>query len=168
MNQFFEQNHKLIYQYWISPDELKGITVLDLGSQTGWLGEYCMQHGASEYVGVDIDEDHVLNARRNYPNLAFHHTGLEDYITESIAEGRMFDIAVISRTIQGIQNQASMLQNLSKITNKIVIEAGVPINAPAYQLLEILKSVKLPALGDKNKEELSLFPTLNLIPWFTV
>jgi hypothetical protein len=68
---------------------------------------------------------------------------LEDYIIESIAEGRMFDITVISRTIQGIQNQVTMLQNLSKITKKIVIESGVPLNDPAYQLLEILKTIKL-------------------------
>jgi hypothetical protein len=77
---------------------------------------------------------------------------LEDYVLESIAEGRMFDITVISRTIHGIQNQATMLQNLSKITKKIVIESGVPLNAPAYQLLEILKTVEL---TDSLKEQVN-------------
>lgn len=151
MNTFFEENHKLVFQEWISPSELNGATVLDLGSQTGWLGEYCVLHGAKDYVGVDIDKYHIDEARADYPDLKFVHMDLEDYVLESIKENRMFDITVISRTIQGVQNQATVLQNISKITNKIVIESGVPINRPAYSLLTILNSLELP---DEKKQEI--------------
>jgi hypothetical protein len=151
MNNFFEQNHKLIYQEWISPSELNNSAILDLGSQTGWLGEYCMLHGSKEYVGVEIDEYHINDSRNHYPNLKFYHMDLEDYVCESVKENRFFDIVVISRTIHGIQNQISLLQNLSKITNKVVIETGVPVNTPAYRLLEILKDFDL---DDKQKNEI--------------
>lgn len=141
MNNFFKDNHKLIYQDWIHPDELLGASVLDLGSQTGWLGEYCVANGAREYVGVEINEYHFLDSRANYPSLTFFHMDLEDYVSKCLTENKIFDIVVISRTIHGIQNQVTMLQNLSKITKKIVIESGVPVNTPAYRLLEILKTI---------------------------
>lgn len=143
MNEFFKENHKLIFQEWISPSELKNASILDLGSQTGWLGEYCMLHGASNYVGVEIDKFHIDDAKANYPNLTFYHMDLEDYVRQCVDQKSFFDIVVISRTIHGVLNQVTLLQNLSKITNKVVIETGVPINSPAHKLLEILKSVNL-------------------------
>jgi hypothetical protein len=144
MNNFFEENHKLVFQEWIHPDEAADSTILDLGSQTGWLGEYCMLHNAKDYVGVEIDEFHIIDARSNYPNLTFFHMDLEDYVKNCVTEKKVFDIVVISRTLQGIQNQITLLQNLSKITNKIVLETGVPPNYTANRLLEILKTVSLP------------------------
>lgn len=144
MNNFFEDHHKLVFQEWIHPDEVANSTILDLGSQTGWLGGYCMFHNAKEYVGVEIDEYHVLDARASYPNLTFLHMDLEDYVRNCVIEKKVFDIIVISRTIHGVQNQVTLLQNLSKITNKIVLETGVPPNSAAHQLLEILKIINLP------------------------
>ncbi len=152
MNKFFEENHRLIFQEWIDPSELKNAKVLDLGSQTGWLGEYCVEHGAIEYVGVDIDEWHLNKAKENYPNLTFVLMDLEDYIKDCITEKKYFDIAVVSRTMQGVTNQIQMLQHLSKITNKIVLETGVPINFPAYRLLEILKDIEL---SEEHKKEIN-------------
>lgn len=143
MNKFFEENHELVYQEWISPEELKNAKVLDLGSQTAWLGEYCMLHGAAEYTGVDIDDYHNTHARLFYPNFTIVTIDLEDYVTDCVREQRIFDIVVISRTIHGIQNQATLLQNISRITNNVVIESGVPINKPAYQLLELLRTFNL-------------------------
>jgi ubiquinone/menaquinone biosynthesis C-methylase UbiE len=143
MNKFFNDNHKLVFQEWIDPSELKGATVLDLGSQTGWLGEYCIEHGASEYVGVEIDEYHVKDAQVHYPNLTFFHMDLEDYVDLCVKEYKTFDIVVISRTIHGIQNQMSLLQDLSKISKKIIIESGVPLNQPFFKLLEIVKNISL-------------------------
>jgi ubiquinone/menaquinone biosynthesis C-methylase UbiE len=150
MNNFFEKNYKLVFQEWISPNELKNNSVLDLGSQTGWLGEYCMANGASEYVGVEIDEFHINDSRQHYPNLTFFHMDLEDYVDLCVKEYKTFDIAVISRTLQGIQNQMTLLQKLSKITKKIVLETGVPTNEPIYKLMTILKNY---TLTDDHKEE---------------
>lgn len=143
MNNFFQENHELVYQEWISPEELKNVKVLDLGSQTAWLGEYCMLHGAAEYTGVDIDEEHNTHARFFYPNFTIVTMDLENYVNDCVREQRIFDIVVISRTIQGIQNQVTLLQKLSKISNKIVIETGVPVNKAAYQLLELLRTFNL-------------------------
>jgi hypothetical protein len=152
MNNFFEENHELVYQEWISPEELKNAKVLDLGSQTAWLGEYCMMHGAAEYTGVDIDDYHNNHARLFYPNFTIVTMDLEDYVKDCVKEQRIFDIVVISRTIQGIQNQATLLQNISKITNNVVIESGVPINKPAYMLAGILRTFDL---TEKQKSEIA-------------
>lgn len=151
MNDFFKENCKLIFQEWINPSEIKDSRILDLGSQTGWLGEYCTLHNVKEYVGVEIDEYHISAARKNYPNLTFYHMDLEEYVSNCISQNNFFDIVVISRTIQGIQNQITLLKNLSKITNKVVLETGVPLNQPAYDLLQILKTVDL---SDTHKGEI--------------
>lgn len=143
MNEFFRDNHKLVFEEWISPSELKGARVLDLGSQTGWLGEYCLEHGAAEYVGVEIDEYHIQDARTNYPNLTFFHMDLEDYVLQCVQNKKMFDIIVISRTIHGVHSQIALIQNMCKIANKVVLETGVPINYAAHKLLEILRSLNL-------------------------
>ena len=116
MNKFFEENHNLVYQEWIHSDELKNAKVLDLGSQTAWLGEYCMLHGAAEYTGVDIDNYDNNHARLCYPDFTIITMDLEDYVKDCVKEQRIFDIVIISRTIQGIQDQATLLQNISKIT----------------------------------------------------
>lgn len=143
MNEFFRDNHKLVFQEWIAPEELPGASVLDLGSQTGWLGEYCLEHGASEYVGVEINKFHVDEAVANYPELTFFHMDLEEYVANAVKENKKFDITVISRTIHGVLNQTTLLQNLSKISNKVIIESGVPVDPPAYKLLRLLKNIDL-------------------------
>jgi hypothetical protein len=143
MNNFFKENHKLVFQEWLDPNEIANLTVLDLGSQTGWLGGYCMEHGVKEYIGVDIDELWINRSRADYPSLTFVHMDLEDYLTDCINESKFFDIVVISRTIEGVQNHVTVLQKLSKITNHIVLEVGVPVNHVAYEALTFIKSIEL-------------------------
>ena len=137
MNQFFELNHNLVFQEWIHPEELKNATVLDLGCGTGWLGKYCKEHGASRYVGIDIDEYLIKNAKNDFPDLTFYIEDAELFVKKCIANNQFFEIVVISRTLQGIQNQITFLQDVSKITNQIVLETGVPVNFGAYKVLEL-------------------------------
>ena len=143
MNKFFEENHKLIFREWISPEELKNATVLDLGCQTGWLGEYCTDNNVSEYIGVDICQYSINKARYDYPKLTFVLQDLEDYLKESVNKQLKFDIVVISRTIQGIHNLVEVLENVAKITNKLVLEIGVPVNFAAHRLLEMVKELDI-------------------------
>jgi hypothetical protein len=143
MNNFFKEHHQLVYQEWLPADEIKNLTVLDLGSQTGWLGKYCIENGAKEYIGVEIDKLWVDRSRESFPDLTFIQEDLEDYISNCVNESKFFDIVVITRTLEGVHNLITLLQNLSKITNLVVIETGVPINNAAFELLEILKSTEL-------------------------
>jgi len=143
MNNFFKENHKLVFQEWLDPEEILGLSILDLGSQTGWLGGYCTEHNVKEYIGVDIDQLWIDSAKASYPNLTFICADLEDYIVDCIKENKFFDIVVISRTIEGVQNHVSVLQQLSKITNQIVLEVGVPVNRVAYDALQFIKSLEL-------------------------
>jgi hypothetical protein len=141
MNNFFKENYQLIHQAWISPCEVKDSTILDLGSETALFGKYCMLHGAKEYIGVEINKMSVDNARADCPHIPFVHMDLEEYVDLCIDEDKFFDIIIISRTIEGVHNQVSVLQKLSKITNHIVLEVGIPVNFAAN---EILKTIDLP------------------------
>jgi hypothetical protein len=149
MNNFFKEHHDLVFQEWLPPNEIKNLTILDLGSQTGWLGGYCTKHGVKEYIGVDIDRLWIDRSRTDYPNLTFVHMDLEDYLSDCIKENKVFDIVVVSRTIEGVQNHVTVLQKLSKITNQLVLEVGVPIN---FAVNEILKVINAPE-EIKNKVE---------------
>jgi phage antirepressor YoqD-like protein len=102
-----------------------------------------MEHGVKEYIGVDIDKLWIDRSRADYPSLTFVHMDLEDYLTDCINESKFFDIVVISRTIEGVQNHVTVLQKLSKITNHIVLEVGVPVNFVAHELLKFLKAGEL-------------------------
>jgi ubiquinone/menaquinone biosynthesis C-methylase UbiE len=143
MNNFFKENHNLVFQEWLDPNEIEGLSILDLGSQTGWLGPYCTEHKVKEYVGVDIDQLWIDRAKESYPDLTFICADLEDYVVDCIKENKLFDIIVISRTIEGVQNIVTVLQQLSKITNQIVFEVGVPINSVAYEALQFIQSLDL-------------------------
>lgn len=143
MNNFFKENYKSVHQEWVSPEDVKDSSILDLGSQTSLFGEYCIAHGAKEYVGVEIDKLWIDRSREAAPDLTFIHADLEDYVDTCIKEGKHFDITVVSRTIEGVHNQVEVLQKLSKITNCIVIEGGLPVNFAAYELLKFAKSFEL-------------------------
>lgn len=43
--------------------ELKGKTVLDLGCNDGWIGGYCINNGAAEVTGVDLNWRNLENAK---------------------------------------------------------------------------------------------------------
>jgi len=48
--------------------DLRGKTVLDLGTGTGLLALYCLKNGASYVTCTDIDEDALNNAKENLKN----------------------------------------------------------------------------------------------------
>ena len=151
MNNFFKENRQLVFQAWLSPDEVKELKILDLGCQFGWFGEYCINHQVKEYIGVDIDESAITQARIYYPELTFVHSDLEDYLKECVENNIFFDTVVISRTIEGIHNQVTVLQNVSKIAKSVVLEIGVPLSPVAYKLLKFIRTF---SLSDEEKLEL--------------
>jgi predicted RNA methylase len=143
MNNFFKNNYQLIHQEWLSPADIPGKTILDLGCQTNLFGDYCKSHGAKQYIGVDIDQYWVETSRNASPDLEFVHMDLEEYVDICLKENKTFDIIIISRTFEGVHNQVSVLQKLSKICTCIIIEGGCSVNWPAYKLLEISESFPL-------------------------
>jgi hypothetical protein len=141
MNDFFKEHYKEIYQEWIPPSDIKDKTILDLGSQFGWLGTYCIDYGVKEYVGVELDPlaYHRSITENTSSNIRFFHMDLEDYLNECISKQISFDMAIISRTLEGSPNQVSILQKLSKTAEHIILEVNVPINIVAYDLLTELE-----------------------------
>jgi hypothetical protein len=141
MNNFFKEHYKEIYQEWITPSDVKDKTILDLGSQFGWLGTYCVENGVKEYVGVELDPYayHRSIAENTSSNIRFFHMDLEDYLDECISKQISFDIAIISRTLEGSPNQVSILQKLSKTVDHIVLEVNVPTNIVASDVLTELE-----------------------------
>lgn len=48
----------------LPPDQVKNKRVLDLGCCIGTMGQWCLEHGASYYVGVDIQHEYISIADR--------------------------------------------------------------------------------------------------------
>lgn len=132
------------FQEWMHPNEIVGSTILDLGCGEGELSAYCVEHNTKEYTGIDIDQQLITNAKIIYPSVNFIKQDLEEYVNNCVEQHKTFDIIILSKVLQGIHNQTNLLQQLSKITNRIIIEAGVPANVSSYKLLELLKSINLP------------------------
>lgn len=71
---------------------LQGASVLDAGCGTGFYTDYCLKHGVSTYMGVDITSISIKTLRERYPSLRFIQA---DISSDEIAEmGMRFDIVL--------------------------------------------------------------------------
>jgi len=142
MTQFFEENYKEIFQYWLPPTSIKNLSVLDLGSKEGRLGEYCLSNGAKDYIGVEINSKKVLQAQERFPQIKFYNEDLTDFVKRCVHKYTFFDFVVLTRTLHYIQDQIELLENISKITNNIIIESGVPVDRPLLDLVNDFKTIR--------------------------
>jgi len=141
MTDFFEENYKDIFQYWISPNNVKNLSILDLGSGEGRLGEYCLSNGAKDYIGIELNYNKILEAQESFPQIKFYHEDLVDYVKKCVHEHNFFDVVFLTRTLHYIQDQVELLENISKITNNIIIESGVPASEPFLHLISNFKTI---------------------------
>ena len=74
--------------------------VLDVDCQSGQMRDRVSQQITS-YTGVDISQDAIDEARRNYPNGEFRHIDLD---VESLEFENRFDRIIMSAAIEHIFN----------------------------------------------------------------
>lgn len=139
-------NHENLYlrlTHWILPEQLKGLTVLDIGSKVSAAGAYSLFNGAAKYVGVEQDYNLVKVAEENikkyYPfaDTSIVCSSAEDFIDRC---NEKFDIVFLGRVLHSIKDGAHYLKRLSKIANSIVIEDVHPLNMPVTFLSDQLKN----------------------------
>lgn len=89
-------------------DYLSG-NILDYGCGVGKL---CDLIDKENYLGVDIDIESILEAKKNYPNYQFFQ--LNDF--EKLDENMKFDTIVSMAVIEHVKKPKEFLVNLSKYT----------------------------------------------------
>ncbi|WP_110689059.1 class I SAM-dependent methyltransferase [Salinicola endophyticus] len=90
---------------------LNGLDVLDLGCGFGKFSGYCLGQGARRYVGVDISEKMIAEARRHYRDerIRFQVSALED--AEFDAEA--YDVAVASMCLHYVEDLGRVMDKVA-------------------------------------------------------
>ena len=87
---------------WLSR-QVEGRSVLDLCCNTGGFAVYAAARGASEVVGVDIDEDVIaiakqnlkLNAQAAATKTRFIHADIFPWLRDAAARGEAYDVVIL-------------------------------------------------------------------------
>ncbi len=83
---------------WLS-HQVAGLRVLDLCCNTGGFGIYAAVRGASEVVGIDIDEDVLAiakgNAKLNNAHVKFVQADIFPWLRDAGARGDLFDVVIL-------------------------------------------------------------------------
>lgn len=134
------------YSSFISPEKVKGLSVLDIGCYHAAAGAYVLSHGAKEYTGIDFDIDAVNISNKNlekyYKNYPWRiiHSSISEYLKTN---SKRFDVIFLSRTLHGMSHDSiETLVSLSNICDSIVIESGSSVK-PLLKIKKLLKENKL-------------------------
>ena len=136
-----QENTYVRFSHWIHPDDVCGLSVLDIGSRTSAASAYVLAHGAAEYLGIESDPTlaniATENIKKYYPtaNATVMCILAEDFIKNT---NKKFDVAFVGRVLHQIDDGVHFLKNLSKITNTIIIEDVHPLHMPIVYLLNKL------------------------------
>jgi SAM-dependent methyltransferase len=114
----------------MDPAGLKGLSVLDLGCCIGASGAWVLHHGASSYVGVEIEQRYATVAKENLEKYFPSHNwnilnqSLDDFFQTNQTQ---FDIVIAFGIIFNSVELEKLLDNLSQVTkNRLIIEAPNP------------------------------------------
>lgn len=118
------------HQVLLPRESVENSSVLDLGCCVAASGAWVLDHGAAEYVGVELQkefaEQAVKNLSDNFPaaNWQIIQSSLEDFFTNC---SRQFDVVFASGVIYCGLYYQELLKNIATITKRlIVIESSVP------------------------------------------
>lgn len=131
------------FLHWIQPNELVGLSILDIGSKISSACGYVLFNGSIRYLGIEKDPCLVEIAKENIQK--YYSTAdafvrcesAEDFIETN---NEVFDIAFLGRVLFQIDDAVHFLKKLSKIANTIIIEDVHPLNMPIVYLTDKLDS----------------------------
>jgi len=91
--------------------DITGKRVLDLGCGNGELSVFCLEHGASQVVGIDISQNMINLAKKNTnPKLTFLKLPMEELST---LQGR-FDVIVSSLAFHYIKDFEKLIEDIRR------------------------------------------------------
>ncbi|GAB4253489.1 MAG: bifunctional class I SAM-dependent methyltransferase/glycosyltransferase family 2 protein [Vicingaceae bacterium] len=136
--------------YYISDDE----TVLEIGCGTG---ETLAKLKGKRKVGIDYSKAMIDEAKKNHPDLEFHHM-----LAEEITLEEQFDVIVLTNVIGFFENVLDVLESLKKVCHR-----DTKIIISYYSILwePILKFGEFIGIKKKSPQQnwLSAFDIQNLL-----
>jgi SAM-dependent methyltransferase len=134
------------YNAWTDQFPIKDSKVLDLGCNYATAGEYFLQHGASKYVGVDLDENMLASSQEllesKFDNLRF--SLIKSSINKFLDNNdETFDIVLLGVVIHGAGDIIELFRKVSQITNRVVIETAHPFYTAYRSTLDLLSTDEL-------------------------
>ena len=123
-----EQMHNK-HEAALPPELVRGKRILDLGSCLGATGHWCLSHGASSYVGVEVQEEYVRLSRelleKYHPGkYEIVHTGIEEWLN---GKHDTFDVVVLFGVIYVFVDYYSILKKVcASCDQTLVIESLYP------------------------------------------
>lgn len=154
------------YESWEVSSKLAGKSVLDIGSKVSSAGAYCLNSGASRYVGVEKNQNFIdiatVNLKKYYKgfDVSLICQDAEEFINACTEK---FDIVFVGRTLHQISNGIDFLKKIGSISNKIVIE---DVHPPHLMIHEMTKKFNDKDLLEKIVKELEYnYPVLETHPF---
>lgn len=126
--EFQQTKHDIFFQNI----DFTGKTVLDIGCCVGYTGAYALDKKAKFYQGVEISRELCNIAIRNFSkyfpverwNISNH--SIEDFLKDNKLS---FDVVIVMGVIYAVKEPCSIIENLLKISQTILIDhAHPPIN----------------------------------------
>lgn len=103
-------------------EDLKGKSVLDIGSGVGQLFVTLQKLGASDIQGIEPSQRNAEHSRSLHPNVVVHHTTLQDFVSP-----KLFDVAVCIMAFENIldiDDAFARVSNLIKPTGNFYLIIG--------------------------------------------
>ena len=99
---------------------IAGKTVLDIGTGTGAWGAAINKLCPSEIEGVDFSEKMIRQAKKNHPEINFHHIDAEDL---SEFKDRSFDVVTASFVLHGVKKnkRQNLLNEMKRVSKRYVV-----------------------------------------------
>lgn len=117
-----ENKHAAMFAEW----NVRGKTVLDLGSAIGATGQWVLFHDAKKYVGVESQETYASKSRElldHYGDKAkIIHGSIDQFLKDNTEK---FDVIVMLGVIYGYLNQYDILKKITSICNEVLIIEGM-------------------------------------------
>tara|TARA_R110000868_G_C10958404_1_gene768280 strand:- start:2079 stop:2960 length:882 start_codon:yes stop_codon:yes gene_type:complete len=110
------------HRVMLSPELIKGKSILDIGSLLGATGAWCLANGAKSYTGLEAQQDFVDHSNNLFAEY-FPNGGWEN-ITEAIETfetDRKWDIVIASGVLYACFDSFDFIKRVSSWANETVI-----------------------------------------------
>lgn len=111
----------------LKPKDLKG-TIVDVGCNQGWIGEYCLRNGSTKIIGLDYNWQDLTEAENK---------GVDTILCNFKEELPKVkgDTVLCLAVLQHIKDQERFIGWLSTIAPKLVLE--IPVNKSDKESIEV-------------------------------
>ena len=112
-------NWKIKHLYEVLSKELTISSIIEIGTATGELLRYFpLDTPLENRTGLDISTNHVIEAKKRYPEINFYDIDFEDF---GAKVDKKYDLIILSDIIEHIPNDELFLKLAGKISNYVLL-----------------------------------------------